>query len=362
MMRPLFLYALLLILAVPAPSAAQDVGAEVVFHSLSVGDLDLTEIAFPVGVTYRAGPVRIDANTAVARATLQDSRSESDLSGLTDVLVRVMVPLLDDRARLIAAANIPTGSETLVEAEIPVAAALTTDLFTLPVTSFGSGAGFTAGFSYAHPVGPWIVGAVATYRVGAAYDPLVSTAGGTTSDFQPGDEMRIRLALERPSTAGTTVRFAGSWSRFDEDQADGVDFFDRGDRLLGEAMVEFPFRRGSGLAYAWGLHRSEGTANPQLAAAEIVTGSRTLIGGGARFFMPVGATTSLRPVAEVINQTTADVADTSLGDGVLFRAGSGLAFRVGRATLEPAVLAQIGSLDGETITGFILRGGLVLSR
>ncbi len=338
---------------------AQQVGAELAYHGISIGDASLTEIVFPVGVTYRLGNIRFDANTAIASASFEANGETSTLSGLTDINARVMLPINADRARIVIAANLPTGTSALAPAELPVAAALTTDLLTMPVTSFGSGAGVTTGLAITRPAGSWLLGAVGAYRVGSAYEPLVSTAAGQSAEFRPGDELRIRLAAQRPSDSGVSVRVAGTWSAFGSDQSDDVVFFDRGDRLLGEAAVEFPVWRGAALAYLWDLYRSEGSVASGFQASQIAAASN-MLGAGVRGVLPLNPTLTLRPILELVLQSSP--ADVGPGEGSLFRLGTGVQRRVGGFILEPAVLAQFGSLDGESISGFVLRGGVAWAR
>lgn len=343
-----------------APLAAQQVGAELAYHAVSVGDVSITEFAFPIGVTYRLGGIRFDANTAVAVASLDAGATTSELSGLTDVTARMMIPLMEGRARLVLAANLPTGTSALTADELPVAAALTTDLFTLPVTSFGSGAGMTTALAVSRTVGSWVLGGMAALRVGGAYEPLVSTVTSQSAEFRPGDELRLRVAVERPSTSGVSVRFGGSWSSFAEDQSDGVGFFDRGDRLLGEAVVEFPLWRGAALAYVWDLHKGEGVTAAGVQAVQVAPASN-LFGLGARASLPIRPDLVLRPVFEMVVQSTASEV-IGPGNGNIVRLGTGVQKRIGRVIFGPTVLAQFGSLEGESISGLIVKGGVAWAR
>lgn len=359
-----WLWPALALLAAPflgrAGLAAQQVGGEVAYHSVSIGDLSVSEMAVPIGVMFRLGALRLDANTAVAAAHLKGPGIDSRLSGLTDITARLMIPMLEDRARLVLAANVPTGTASLNAAELPVAAALTTDILTLPVSSFGSGGGVTTGFAASRPWGSWVVGGMAAFRVGAAYEPLVSTAAGPSAEFRPGEELRLRLAAEHSTAGGLTLRFAGSWSTYAEDQVDGASFFNRGDRFLGEATAEFPLGRGAGVVYGWDLHSSRGSTAPSVQQPLQAAAALNLLGAGVRVQFPVNANLTLRPVLELLSQS----ADAAIGpgSGTMFRLGGGVARRMGRLILEPALLFQVGSLDGERITGLVVRGGVAWAR
>lgn len=352
------LVAATLVAADPERTSAQVVAAEAALHTLSIGEGTLTQFVVPFGLTWRFANLRFDANAAFADAVYEVGGARSELSGLTDVTVRVMAPVMGDRARLILAGNIPTGTETLTEDQIPVAAALTTDLLALPVRSFGSGAGVTAGMAVAQPMGDWVAGGIVAYRVGGAYEPFATAPGATTSEFRPGSEFRMRLGLERPRVGGTTWRLAGSWSRFSPDASDEQDLFARGDRILGEAIAEFPVGPGAATLFGWGLYRSESEImagpEPEFAPAS------TLVGVGGILSRPITATMTLRPRAELLVQRGEPGFGT--GDGWIARAGSAVSMRFGTTRFEPAVMVQTGDLQGDELFGLVLRGGVIWGR
>lgn len=350
--------AAILLVAAPGPGHSQTVVAEAAVHTLSVDDGTLTQFVLPFGVTWRAAGIRFDTNAAYAHATYDRDGVRSQLDGLTDLTLRMLVPLMGDRARLILAGNIPTGTETLTQDQIPVAAVLTTDLLAMPVRSFGSGAGVTAGVALAQPVGEWVAGGIAVYRVGGAYDPVSPTPGMTVSEFRPGSEFRLRLGLERPRVGGVTWRLAGSWSRFGADSDPDQDLFARGDRLLGEAVAELPFGRGAASLYGWTLYRSDSEI---LAGAEPETApASTLAGIGGSLTHPLTPGLTLRPRAEILIQRGEP--GFGSGDGWMARAGSGASIRLRTLRFEPAVMVQAGGLEGDDLLGLVFRGGVVWER
>lgn len=345
-------------LLAPVPATAQTAVAEAALHTLSIGDASITETVFPVGLTWRLGGVRFDANTAFATARYERGDVTSELSGLTDVTVRMMVPMMEDRGRLIVAGNVPTGTAALGADQLPVAGVITTDLLTLPVRSFGTGAGVTTGLAVAQPLGSWVAGGIVVYRVGSAYEPVVATAGTQAAEFRPGSELRLRLGLERPSVSGVTVRAAASWSRFGEDQADSEAIFARGDRLMGELATEFPFLRGAASVYAWNLYR---TASELLVGnVPQTTPASNLLGAGAAVSYPLSTALTVRPKAEVLVQS----GDPGFGGGSgwIGRFGSAASYQAGPLRFEPAALVQVGGLEGENVFGIVLRGGVLWQR
>ena len=343
---------------IAGPAAAQTAVAETSVHALSIGDGSLTEFVLPVGVTWRVAGARLDANTAFASARYERAGAASTISGLTDITLRVMIPMMDDRGRIIVAANVPTGTAALSADQVPVAGVITTDLLTLPVRSFGTGAGVTTGLAIAQPVGGWVVGGIAVYRVGSAYEPVATASGTPAAEFRPGSELRLRLGVERPSVSGVTVRGALSWSRFADDEADDRTVFSRGDRLMAQVATEFPLLRGAASVYAWSLYRSE--SELLLDATPQPTPSSSLLGAGGSFSYPLTAELTVRPRAELLVQTGEP--GFGGGSGWITRLGSAATYRLGPVRVEPAALLQLGALEGESIFGLILRGGVLWQR
>ncbi len=342
-------------LAAPVEARAQAAVAEAAFHSLSIGDASLTEVVLPFGVSFRLAGVQIDANAAFASASYDAGGVTSEISGLTDITVRGMIPMMEGRGRIIVAGNVPTGTAALGADEIPVAGVITTDLLTMPVRSFGTGAGVTTGFALAQPIGDWVAGGIMVYRVGSAYEPVVATAGTQAAEFRPGSEFRLRLGLERPSTSGVTVRVAGSWSRFGEDQTDNEAVFARGDRIMGEAQAEFPFLTGAASVYAWNLYRS--SSELLVGTSPQTTPSSNLLGLGASMAYPMTPALTLRPRVEIMIQS--GEAGFGAGSGWISRLGSAASYRLGAVQVQPAALIQLGDLEGESVFGLVLRGGVL---
>ncbi|MBI4543122.1 MAG: hypothetical protein HY705_08840, partial [Gemmatimonadetes bacterium] len=253
----------------PAAASAQMLAGEIAYNTVSVGGTRVTELVAPFGLSWRLGPLRFDANSAYARATVEGDGARSERNGLIDVTARVMLPLFADRIRFIVAGNIPTHDPALSAEETPVAAAVATDLFALPVASFGSGLGVTSAVTLAQPLGTWVLGLSGAYRAGDAYEPFLPTAGQSSLEFRPGQEYRVRLGLDRPHRNGWAVRLAVSGSRFEEDLTNGAVSSQSGDRYLGEALLEFPLLRGSAIVYGWDLYRDRGKAgSEQLSGAQ----------------------------------------------------------------------------------------------
>lgn len=344
---------------------AQVVGAEASYHSVNFRGVDVQELAIPFGVTWRFGRFRFDANSAWAEAWLVDESGErlAELSGLTDVTTRLMMSLLGDRARVILAGNIPTGHSSLDRVEDVVATALATQLFAFPIATFGSGAGLTSALAVAQPMGSWVVGASGAYRVGGAYEPLIPVEGVPALEYRPGEEMRVRLALDRPVRDRWSFRLAGTWSTFGWDQQSGQNFFQPGDRLLVDAMLEFPALMGNVAIFGYHMRRGAGLVRDTLGSVLNSASERSFSGGGLRMNVPVTPRILFRPAVDFYYQDTQEGEGVTVADGYLLRAGAGIVFRLGGGwVFEPAAKLQFGELDGSPISGFVLRGGLAWAR
>jgi len=200
-----------------------------------------------------------------------------------------------------------------------------------------------------------VVGGIGVYSVGAGFEPVAAGPNAQAAEFRPGSEVRLRLALERPRVSGTTIRLASSWSRFGTDETDEESVFSRGDRFMGEAVAEMPFRSGSAMLYGWNLYRSE--SEVLVGAEPESVPSSNLLGVGASATYPVSRSLSLLPRLELTVQR--GERGYGGGDGWIARVGSGATYRLRRLRLEPALLVQAGALNGENIFGLVLRGGVL---
>src|SRR6185503_17156813 len=97
---------------------------------------------------------------------------------------------------LTAGVNIPTGQSTVNVDQLAAAALIGNDFLAFPISNMGTGFGATGGIAVARPAGDWNFGAGISVRRSSQYDPF-SPTGGVLLHYQPGNEYRARLGLDR---------------------------------------------------------------------------------------------------------------------------------------------------------------------
>ena len=107
--------------------------------------------------------------------------------------------------------NLPTGRSAVTLDQLAAAGRIGNDFLAFPVSNMGTGLAVTGGLAIARPVGDWNLGFGGAVRRSAAYEPF--DVPGQTLRFQPGDEYRARVGVDRPS-ARAGSRSASRYSAF----------------------------------------------------------------------------------------------------------------------------------------------------
>jgi hypothetical protein len=246
--------------------------------------------------------------------------------------------------------NVPTGNSGHDSEEAVVAGALATELFGFREASWGTGLAVTSGLAMAHRAGDWGIGIGGSYRVASEFEPRAET----DLKYQPGNELRARLALDR--SFGQSSKFTGglTFQSFSDDQLDGRDLFASGNRYRGDVALSFR----SGPSTSWPLYvadiwREEGDLTLQvLSSGGAVTGDSILTVGSQNLLI-AGISGSLRASGSVTIRPTVDVrvqsqARSVAGDGWLVGGGGDVPIRAGSLDLFPGARVFVGSLSGPT--------------
>jgi hypothetical protein len=202
-------------------------------------DVTVSELAIPLYVSVPVGTrASFDIGTAYARSQVRSDAERSEIAGLTDVQLRAQYTLGSDRVVLTGGVNLPTGNETVSADQLAAATLIGSDFLDFPVSSMGTGLAITGGAAIAYPVGAWNVGAGASMRRSRAYEPF--DVPGESFRYQPGNEVRLRLGVDRPVAEGR-VAFGATYAAFGRDDAGGS-AYNTGDRVI--ALGELTGRLG----------------------------------------------------------------------------------------------------------------------
>ncbi|HKP16043.1 MAG TPA: hypothetical protein VJT85_08260, partial [Gemmatimonadaceae bacterium] len=239
-------------------------------------DETIAELAIPIFVTVPAGSrLSFDIGTAYARARVTSGALRSEISGLTDTQIRGVYTLGGDFVVLTAGVNLPTGESSVNADQFLAAGRIGNDFLAFPISSMGTGLALTGGVAIARPFGEWSVGAGLSARRSRAYDPFEMP--GESLRYQPGDEVRVRLGVDRPRADGR-LALGVTYAAFGRDDVSGS-AYNTGDRVIAQGVL-------TGLA--GGHDWTVAAYNVFHAPGEYASGERAGRENVASLFMSVG--------------------------------------------------------------------------
>jgi hypothetical protein len=345
---------LALLLAIAAPLAAQDpsqtaviVDPQFVSYKLGTGSTarTISQLGVPFAVIIPfSDRFNIDISSSYANSEVKvPGQATSTITGLTDAQLRGNLTLGDNAAVVTLGINLPTGQYKVPDGQQAAAGQIGNDFLIYPVTSMGNGLAATGGIGFAQNLGTWNLGIGASFRYSTAFDAyLVQTS---VLRFQPGNEARLRIGLDRPVGDGS-FNVSVTYSKFGKDQADSTTFA-TGDRALAQSALAIPLgTSGADMVLSgWDLYRGTGQ---QLGAAspwENVANAGVAIGWnmGDLYVQP--------NVEERIWNVDGNKA------GLITNAGVRLRFAVGGLSVNPSATYSFGSLytigqPATDLTGF----------
>ena len=197
-------------------------------------DETITELAVPVFVAIPAGPrLGFDIGTAYARVQATSGSTRSEISGLTDTQIRGSYTFGGDFVILTAGVSLPTGRRSVTLDQLLAAGRIGNDFLDFPVSNMGTGLAATGGVAVARPVGAWSVGAGLSVRRSRAYEPF--DVAGQTFRYQPGNEWRGRIGVDRPIAAGR-LALGLTYAAFGREDAGGS-AYNTGDRVIAQGAL-----------------------------------------------------------------------------------------------------------------------------
>jgi hypothetical protein len=343
MTRPALLIAATVLVAAAPAAARQTVGGGVVFQGYDLHD-DLgvraaTLLLTPIAARLSLGDrLEVDAYTAWARGAVDIGGTEFTLSGPVDTRVRASYALTP-WAVLTLGLNLPTGASEHDGGEALVAGALSTELLGFREAGWGVGLAATTGLATAYRVGEWGLGFGLSYRHAGEYSPRA----GEELVFDPGDELRARLAFDR--SVGATQFTAGlTLQHFSEDRADGRNLFQPGSRVRGDASATFRAgTRGTLAAFGAAAWRQRGDVLFDLrtgAPDEATIGGQRLLVAGLMGSFALSPALLVAPAADL----RWIARDDAGGDGWLLGGGFDFTARSGRVELLPGGRIRVGRI------------------
>jgi hypothetical protein len=248
----------------PLPATAQTAaGVTVATESYrftdpaAAGVESITLRTVPFAVRLRNSRFGVDLSGAYAIGTVRAVGEQThELAGPTDVDVRASLTLGRDLLVLAATLSLPTGKAGHSVEEAAVAGLISADLLPFRISNWGSGGGAGVSAAFAVPVEGFGIGMSAGYRIAREFEPLTSEP----LVYQPGDEVDIRVAVDRAIGTSGKLALQLAAQRFGNDAMGGDNLYRSGNRV--QAIGSYSFAaggQGSGVAYAGLVRRAQGT-------------------------------------------------------------------------------------------------------
>ena len=216
-------------LVAPSPAAAQanarSLGISGVFQGYDFDDglgVDAAQLVMipvalrvPVGEKFSA-----ELFSAWAEGRVKRDGRVSVLNGLVDTRLHFGYRA-SPWAIVTASVNLPTGNVTHDSEEAIVASVPSSDILGFRESNWGTGAYVTSGIATAHRVGEWGVGLGLSYRAADEFEPR----SDTTLAYSPGNEFRVRLALDRNVGETGKLTTGVTFQKFGSDEFGGRNLF-----------------------------------------------------------------------------------------------------------------------------------------
>lgn len=351
--------------------AASLVGSPARAQVVVGGGVDFMSYAFAEGLGADAAQlfmipvaVRVPATDALsfdlygawAEGRVEVGDTLYKLSGPIDTGVRASYQATP-WALVTVGANLPTGDAQHDGQEAVVASLLATDILGFREASWGRGLAFTGSVAVARSMGNFGLGLAGAYSARGKFNP---SAEDDALEYQPGNEARIRLGIDR-NFGNSTLTLGGTFINYTEDQANGTNLFQAGKRFRFDATYAFRMGAGVWTVYAADLVRQNGTitlpnvdsgGTPLGTFTSIDTPKQNLAVAGFMGTLELGGGFVFRPHVDFKMQTREDSSGSEAGSGWLVAAGGDIPLRIfGGRDFVPKGRIMIGSLKDATGAG-----------
>ncbi len=314
----------------------------------------------PVAVRFPIGSqVSLDVFSAWAEGKVERAGTEFSLSGVVDTRVKASYQATP-WALLSVGVSLPTGKASHDSEEAVVAAVLATDLLGFQEATWGTGLAVTTAAATAVQAGSFGIGFAGAYSVRGQFEPQ----SGSELTYQPGNETRFRIGIDR-NFGNSTLTAGGTFMRYSQDQANGLNFFQAGNRLRFDAA--YAFRAGAGVwtLYAADLWRENGDvtlgivddSGATVSDTTFATASQNLLVGGVAGSIALGAYRFL-PQIDFKYQAREEADGRDEGSGWVVGAGGDFPIRLfGAYDFIPRARVLFGSIKDPTGVGRGVTGG-----
>ena len=308
----------------------------------------------PVGIRLPVTPeLSIDIFSAWAEGRVERDNQVLKLSGPVDTSVKAAYAVTP-WALLSVGVNLPTGEASHTNEEAIVASVLSTDLLGFRETTWGTGMAVTSSVATAINRGGFGIGIAAAYAMRGKFEPSATDA----LEYQPGSETRVRVGLDR-NIGNSTFMAGATFINYTQDQADGVNLFQAGNRLRFDAS--YAFRAGAGVWTIYGAELMRANGDLRLDIVDdvgalvgdttVTTAKQNLIVGGVMGTVGLGGGFVFRPHVDFKYQSReeapleGETEGNPAGSGWMVAAGGDIPLRIFGTDFFPKARVYIGSIE-----------------
>jgi len=367
--------AVLLALLVTVPASAQvSIGTGVEFQSFDfdagLGADRAQLLMVPVAARFALPSVEglsFDIYSAWAEGRVQVEDTVFKLSGPIDTGVRAAYQVTP-WALVTLGANVPTGNSKHTDEEALVASVMSADLFGFREATWGRGFAFTSSAAVARTVSGFGLGLAVSYSLRGAFNPAEQDNPATTVDessleYQPGSERRVRVGVDR-NFGNSTLTFGATFINYSDDQADGRNLFQAGNRLRFDGSYAFRVGGGVWTVYGADLVRQNGdlslvvldSAGDSTGVALSETPSQNLLLGGVTGHVGLGGGFVFRPHLDGRLLTRKADDGSKAGSGWLVGMGGDIPVRLFGYDFFPRARVLLGKMKDPNEQGVSLFG------
>ena len=363
--------ALLVGLTCPAVSAQQAIGVGMDYMGYSLDEglgADAVQLfVIPVALRLPLGDAfSLDVAATWAQGKVEREGTDFTLQGVTDTRLKLNWSATP-WALVSFGASLPTGNSTHDGQEAIVASVLSTDLLGFREATWGTGPALTSAVATAARVGGWGIGIAGAYSVRGEFEP----SDGIDLTYQPGNETRVRIGLDR-NIGNSTFTMGATVMDYSSDQANSRNLFQAGRRMSFDAT--YAFRAGAGVwtIYTTDLVRDNGDLTLSIvndlgaavADTAIVTAKQNLFVAGLVGSIGVGGGFIFRPHVDFKLQDRTEPDGRDEGSGWMLAAGGDFPIRIfGGYDFFPKARLLYGSIvngagDGIRVVGAEFNGAV----
>jgi hypothetical protein len=317
----------------------------------------ISQLAIPMFVTIPVSErLTFDVGTSYARSRVTSDNGMSQIDGITDTQIRGNLTLGSDFVVLTTGLNLPTGRSSVTLDQFTAAGLIGNDFLAFPISNMGTGLAVTAGVAVARPLGDWNIGFGGSMRRSTSYEPF--DIPGQTLRYQPGNEYRARVGVDRPVGDGR-VAFGLTYSAFGRDDVGGS-VYNTGDRAIAQGGYSTLLSGRALTLAAYNVFRAPGSyASGEPAGRENIANLFASLGldAGGTLIEP---SVELRHWMQHVPGTTTSTTSAPARSQASFLGTVGLRTRVeyAGARLFPSVGYTVGALASADASGAPARAGI----